>query len=123
MQATQFLQAIHPDRTWYVSAKDPESPAIENVSFTAAQRDEAARWIDARIEKKNLYYTLNAVKPGTAGKPSRKDISHAVALHVDLDPDKHKPLEEERARILAKLEAFTPAPSCVVDSGGGYQAL
>ncbi|MEH3102649.1 MAG: Arm DNA-binding domain-containing protein [Sphingomonas phyllosphaerae] len=46
-----------------------------------------------------------------------------VFLHVDVDPRKGEDVASEQARILKSLNDFSPSPSVVVFSGGGYQAL
>lgn len=64
-------------------------------------------------------------------KPRKEHVSGARILWVDLDPaappegctDLETWNESQRAAILERLRAFRPAPSFVIDSGGGYQAF
>ncbi len=60
--------------------------------------------------------------PATS-KPKKADVEALEFLHNDLDPTKGEDLETERAEILSRLLAFSPAPSAIIDSGGGYQAF
>lgn len=44
-------------------------------------------------------------------------------LHVDVDPRKGEDLAKEQARALKVLEDFSPSPSAIIFSGGGYQGF
>ncbi len=77
---------------------------------------------------KNIYHVPNAVKTSWQGpNPPNKDaIESCRFLYADLDPRGSLPFDEERSRLLAKLTEYgidsVPAPSLIIDSGGGYQA-
>lgn len=69
----------------------------------------------------NVYYTVNAVRPGFAGsKPSKADITAARFAHVDIDPPKDGGPWDKSALLASLIEA---GASVVVDSGNGLQAL
>ena len=48
-------------------------------------------------------------------------------MHVDIDPEPNRPIDEERDRILRllmdKLPKGIPEPTVIVFSGGGFQAF
>jgi hypothetical protein len=72
----------------------------------------------------DIYFTPNPIKRGLHKKASKDDIPEARWIWVDMDPRKGKPLEEERAAMLAllttNLPAAIPRPNRVIDSGRGY---
>jgi len=89
-------------------------------------------WISAWEGKANLYYSLNAVNPdapfvGKAGKLTEADVAFIRGVAVDMDPQAGKAFEGERKRIRATMDEATKdifgAPTVIIDSGGGYQAL
>ena len=49
----------------------------------------------------DLYFTGNPIKGELHKKASKDDVAEARRLWVDLDPRKDRPLEEERAQMLA----------------------
>ena len=67
---------------------------------------------------------MNPVKGELHKKPSKGDIAEAWWLWVDLEPREDKPLEEQRAQMLAlgttNLPAGIPKPNVIIDSGRGY---
>jgi hypothetical protein len=72
---------------------------------------------------KASYFTLNPIKGELHKKASKDDVAEARWLWVDMDPREGKPLEEERAAMLAlvitNLPAGIPKPNRVIDSGRG----
>jgi len=77
-----------------------------------AERYNAQSW--------NVYWTVNACKPGVDTKPSKIDLTHARFVHVDIDPPRDGSAWDMSA-ALERAEAMNP--SAVVSSGGGVQAL
>lgn len=67
----------------------------------------------------NLYWTVNAVTPGTQSKPTKAAIAHARYVHVDIDPPRDGPWDATAA--LARLTAMNP--TVVINSGNGWQGL
>lgn len=66
----------------------------------------------------NVYYSLAA--PRLFGKkPRKEDLKSTQFVHVDLDP---KP-GVTKDNLLASVQRFPIAPSCIIDSGRGIQAL
>jgi hypothetical protein len=74
----------------------------------------------------NVFYVPNRTigKPGAHEVPDRGDIDMIRDLVFDFDPDKSKPLEQERMRLreLAhKLLLGATPPRTIIDTGGGMQ--
>lgn len=111
--AIEFLQASHPEGPWHLVAMAGEG-GPEARTFNPGEERAMRAWIDERQGKANLYFAVNPLKPEVRDRKSRKDDVHCGAfLHVDIDD----------VEALAALAAFSPRPTCVVFSGGGYQAF
>lgn len=82
------------------------------ASFSPEQRNECGEWIAEQNKTRGVYHTVNITNGTLTNKAAKSDISHCWALHVDLDD----PSDE----ALARLRAFSPPPSCIVFSGGGF---
>lgn len=104
------------------------------MTQTVRDIDKIAGWIDRCVQQQlNLYYTPNPFSRAVRSKPKKTDVAAVAWLYCDIDPrptdfaatekDKTRSLAEEQKRILAELANFDPAPTVVVFSGGGYQAL
>ena len=88
-----------------------------------------------RNASKDIYFLLGEPKGRLNKKPRKDDMAGSKRLWVDLDPPPSvwdKKAEQEtasgaldrwRAETLAKLQAHTPAPSFIIDSGRGYWGL
>jgi P4 family phage/plasmid primase-like protien len=132
--AVDFLQRLRPDGPWVLSAGYATADAARVAGDvgpmpTRSFRDpRAARaWIAARSGRANIYYTLNRTGE-VSKKPSKADIIDVEYLHVDIDSDEHGPLagdEERKKALVTMLRQFAEpgAPSFIIDSGGGLQAL
>ena len=124
-----FLRWFAPAGPWLLVGIDPEKQGDTVAhAFTVAEEPKLRAWLERAGATRNLYFTVNPTRwdAPRQKKPARHDIAALAWLHVDLDPDKKKPVAEERARILGvlrNLPAGIPQPSCIVDSGGGYQAF
>ena len=118
--AVSFLQRWEPNGQWLLSAIIPDG-AIETRTFHDEQKAHA--WIENYQGKRNLYFSANRASYDLGKKATKADMGHALAAHVDIDPIKGRPLEAERERIRAVVETMEPAPSVVIDSGGGYQCF
>jgi len=117
-----FLRAFHPDGVWVLTAiKDR---AVTTRTF----REEAACrvWLEEKGADHNIYFQVNPVRGDVEKKTERADIAAMAWLHIDLDPRAGEDLDAEQARILSSLKqppAGVPPPTCVIFSGGGYQAF
>lgn len=132
--ALSFLRRWEPEGPWVLTAVDPERRLkLVGQTFSAQQEKEALAFVEHWNGKRNLYFSVNRPKHEIeSGKAKKEDIGWLVALHVDVDPEKVEGLgadeaalhyQAENARIKAKLDAYSPPPSVVIFSGGGYQAF
>ena len=119
-EATEFLQWWRPGGPWSLTAIDPRGD-ICTRAFTAL--DETRAFVEEHNGKSNLYFTVNPVRQLMNRKPKAEHISELRWLHVDIDPRAREDIDAERQRILGLLCAHDPEPSCIIDSGGGYQAF
>jgi hypothetical protein len=129
--AERFLRWAHPSGPWVLTAIPVEGGRTTTETFF--DMGAARGWIEQHSGKQNVYWTVNRVRGAIDKKPKKEDIEEAVMLHVDLDPRKPRDgmsaeelakwTGEEQARILKTLEEFSPSPSAVVYSGGGYQGF
>lgn len=126
MTSTEFLKKFHPKRTWVLTAIAPDQKGIETHAFPPGAEDEAKAWISRWNEKRNLYFSVAEVIEADNKKAERENIAAVHWLHVDIDAGAGDLLDElDRIKRLAttKLPASIPKPTCVVYSGGGYQAF
>lgn len=122
--AIDFLKHFHPTFAVVLTAIDPESGKLTGATFKAKDVDTTGKkWIEARNNKQNLYFSVNPVKGPVKDKASKPDVHSLAYLHVDCDPEKGKPINAEQKRILTMLTEFTPKATAITFSGGGYQAF
>lgn len=112
--AIAFLEAVHPDGLWPLTAIKPAAGSPTGRVFLPSERAQAVGWIDALQGVAGLYYSVNEVRAGFRGvKATKADIRAAHYTHVDIDD----------IDGLARLKAYRLKPSFIVFSGGGYQAF
>lgn len=104
------------------------NPKLIGELFTPENLEDKGRaFIERYNGTCNMYFGVNPLKSSITKvtKSSKDQIASMDWLHIDLDPDAtdEEGREKERKNILAKLEAFTPSPTVILDSGGGYQAF
>jgi len=125
--ALMFLEKFSPAGPWALTAIRPDKKGIETKTFGPNSRQDCLGWIIERNGKTNLYFHVNPVIKAIFRKAERKDIRALAWLHVDIDPRPGKALEEEQQRALNILSVNLPQgvvrPTCVLFSGGGYQAF
>jgi len=124
-EVTEFCKLFRPSGPWVVTRIDSRGPGIDTALFT--KLDELAKYVTKwNTEKWNCYFSVNSTLPGIdfaqVKKLKREHIASLDYLHVDVDPV-GTDLAKERERIRALLEKLDPAPTFIIDSGGGYQAL
>lgn len=111
-EAVEFLEHMCPGQRRHL-VSIPLKGRLEASTFLANDTDDMRAWIDARQGGANLYFHVNGLRPSVANKKASKDdVSTASFAHVDIDD----PDAEER------LFNFSPQPTAVVHSGGGYHA-
>ncbi|WP_164873744.1 phage/plasmid primase, P4 family [Mesorhizobium sp. M7A.F.Ce.TU.012.03.2.1] len=136
-QAIQFLRLVHPTGPWvlWANAADGRGPWCSEA-FYPGDEDRVKAWIEGHA-RHNQYYHVNPYpkvrrsERGALLKANKTDITEVRYLHVDVDPSP-PPVgasEEEKARhVGAERDRIVPLlmdaePTCIVDSGGGFQAL
>jgi hypothetical protein len=125
----QFLESFEPVGPWYVNSIDGKRKVRGKRFLTARALRRAGPSIRTRgaatSTSRSAPLAINPLE--REEKPSPKanedDILESRWLWVDIDPKHGADLEGERARILALIEASLPAPTLVIDSGGGFWAL
>lgn len=125
-EAVRFLRWLRPAGPWVLTAIPPEGGRTFTETFSASQSAEMERWISERDGRQNLYFMVNPATGNLSKKAMKEDVASVEFLHVDVDPPKGLPadqLDEERARIRQRIEAFGPAPTAIIDSGGGCQGF
>lgn len=101
---------------------DPfDGSGIDGRSFGSDWQAASAWCAEENAKGRNLYFSVNGVRPGLNKKPHKTDITLVRFAHVDIDPPKNNPSWDKQA-ALADLIA-RGAPSVVIDSGNGWQAL
>lgn len=111
--AVRFLRGMHTDRALHLVAIHANG-RVEAITFEADAHESAFHWLDARQGVANLYFQVNESLPGVRNKKAKKqDIATARHLHVDIDDPE----------ALPRIQAYEPAPSVVLFSGGGFQAF
>lgn len=120
--AASYLRAFHPGRAWNLSAIVVERKGMETLTFREGQESELAAWLE-RHAADNIYYGVPELSRDVSKKASKEDVAAVHWLHVDVDPRAGEDLAAERERILALLHGYTPPPTAIVFSGGGYQAF
>lgn len=121
-----FLENYRPHGPWLLVAIPPDKKGrLLASTFTDAKK--AEEWAKEQNKTRNLYFSVNPTSKNIHKKPTKNDISQLEWLHVDVDPRVADDFEEERTRIKSLLNGGMPkdipAPSLVIDSGGGYQAF
>lgn len=120
--AMRFLKFWHGGGRIPIVHIVPDGPiGVDVIDIDDATR--ALTQIAARSKSRNVYYHVNRASDVPAERIRKKDISTIIGFHVDIDPDKKKPLDEERRSISERVKSFRPKPSVVIDTGGGYQLL
>lgn len=121
-EAIQFLQQFSPTDVWVLTAIIPDG-GTDTITFSPEHWQEASTWIEERQGRKNLYFHVNPVRHKLKYKGSKEDVARLAWLHVDIDPRAGEDPAIERDAALVKLRSFRPAPTVIVDSGGGVQGF
>ena len=111
-EAAEFLEHMYPGQRRHLVAL-PLKGRLEACTFSPSEDDEMRAWIEARQGEDNVYFHVNGLRPGIMNKKANKnDVAIANFLHIDIDdPD-----------ALERVLAFSPPPTVIVFSGGGYHA-
>lgn len=127
MTALEFLQRWSPSGHWVLTMIPVDGGGLVTRTFSTQSAQEAQNFIQQYNGKGNLYFSVNQPIRPLSKKAERSDIDRVEWLHVDTDPRPGKSIEEEQVRALTKLTSQrpegVPSPTCIVFSGGGYQAF
>lgn len=126
MNSIEFLKRFHPDRPWVLTAIEPSQKGIETRAFLPGQEAEAEAWIEENNGKRNLYFSVAEVLNPEDKKASLANVKAVHWLHVDIDAGPGDLLEELKrikGLVTDSLPPGAQKPSCVIYSGGGYQAF
>ena len=118
-----FLKKFRPKGPWVLTAIPVEGGKLNTVTFAACEEKKIESWLTKNGKGHNIYFSVNPTIATVTKKASRQDIKSVEYLHVDVDPRAGEPLKDEQLRILQKIRDFKPVPTCVIFSGGGYQAF
>lgn len=121
--AVQFLQSWEPSGPWVLTSIIIEGGSTSTETFGASDVQKMQDWIEERQGKQNIYFTVNPTLRPVRSKARKTDMAGMKALHIDLDPRAGEDLEKERERAYKLLKEFRPAPTVIIDSGGGFQAF
>lgn len=129
--AERFLRWAHPAGPWVLTSIPVEGGKTTTETFF--DMGAVRGWVGNVSGKQNVYFTVNRIRGAMDVKPKKEHVEEAVMLHIDIDPKKprdgmsdaelDKWNADEQARILKLLEDFSPSPSAVTFSGGGYQGF
>lgn len=121
--AIAFLQWFAPEGPWNIVAIAPGADRhISGATFYPGDEEKLTGFLTLHNED-NIYFTVNPIRRAIQKKPDRRDIKELAWLHVDVDPRPREPVDVEQKRIEALVGSYQPRPSCVIFSGGGYQAF
>lgn len=126
-RAVEFLKKWNPNGPWVLTSISTDRKGITTTTFTPSEEKELLSWLNKFNGDRNIYFSVNTVKGKATSKANKEDIASAEWLHVDIDPADGQDLKEERERALStltdRLPKGVPEPTCIVFSGGGFQAF
>jgi len=120
-----FLRRFHIASRWTLTAITTCKKFVTTDTFDAGREAECRAWLEAHGASKNVYFSVGDVAYDVKKKAERTDIHATRWLHVDVDPRAGEDIAQERERALGLLRnpPGLPPPTCIVFSGGGYQAF
>jgi hypothetical protein len=107
----------------------PDFPIIVARTFAPADFEAAVPWIaEQQAAERNVYFQPNETAPRCNHKPGKADMVAAQCRFADIDPvDEQFPLADERSRLVRLADYLSQdpkiAPTAIIDSGNGIQAL
>lgn len=120
--AVAFLQRFAPAGPWALTAIVPDGKTFTQT-FRSSTLTQMREWIDAHQGQRNIYFHVNPVTHDLNKKAEKTEIAELAWLHVDIDPRPGEDPAAEKIRALGKLREFSPAPTVIIDSGGGVQGF
>lgn len=123
--ALKFLRDFYGEGKRTLTAVPLKRYNLPTSTFGPGQEDEVADWLRAH-GRDNVYFSVNEPSGRPSKKTSKTDIERVRWLHVDVDARAGEDPQAEFNRILGLMKKppeGVPAPTCVIFSGGGYQAF
>lgn len=121
-QALGFIKAHcagwQPEWFVQVVAIEPDGP-IKAKAVHPDQIDSLEPWIAQHNGKANLYFAVNPLHRDPGKKANKSDVAALAYVHVDYDPRDGEPLDAERTRMRAEVDAFRIKPTTLIGSGNG----
>ena len=124
--ASEFLALVYPQGPWALTAIAVEKKQTETRTFYPEDKTALVAWLLFHDKRSNLYWHVNPVIRPVFKKAERTDIKAVCYLHVDVDLEAAEDIAGQRKRILGMLQrpaGTVPPPTCIISSGGGYQAF
>lgn len=122
-ESVEFLQRLYAEGPWALTGISPDKKTIKTATFWPGGEMKLAAWLGENVGKLNIYFHVNRPMGELRKKAEKTDIEAMHYLHVDIDPRAGEDIEEERKRALDILRSANPAPTIIIDSGGGFQAF
>lgn len=123
----QYLSDFFPDGPWVLTAIHTDRSGTTTKTFSPGTVDQLTAWVvEHNVDHHNIYYSVGIPRRELKRKAGREDIEAVLWLHVDIDPPAGIDVEIARQRALSMLangKDGIPAPTVVVNSGGGVQAF
>lgn len=129
--AINFLRWLYPTGPWLLTAIPfnriapfPTKKFVSADGLAPPSGKEVLLWLMSN-EAHNLYYSVNEpVESCVDNKAKKTEILRVHFLQIDMDVRKADETEAEaKVRIEEALGRYGKRPSCLVNSGGGYNAL
>lgn len=115
-ETIKFLHQVNPGFPRRVFTINPISGQILAKVFNPDHDQALERWLSSGVGVLNYYFLPNLPREDFgANKPKKNDIEWITHFWVDIDVT--------GAEVLEKLRKHNPNPSCIIFSGGGYQAF
>lgn len=120
----EFLEAFRPGGPWSITSIHPDTKHIATRTYTDMEK--LLKFIEYHnnVEGYNMYFNVNRAYKSMDKKYEKTDVSFVDYFHVDVDlQGGGAPFDAQRKEILKALREYTPKPSIIIDSGGGYQGF
>ena len=122
-QSVEFLRRWSPEGPWALTSISTDRKSIETRTFRPGGEQAMHAWIEKYQGERNMYFHVNPVLHDISKKAEKTDVRSLAWLHVDIDPRVGEDIQEERERALKLLQQYSPPPTVIIDSGGGYQGF
>jgi hypothetical protein len=118
--AADFLVQLRPNRCWVLTAIVPDG---KTHTISARDKDTVSEFVETHDGRRNLYFSVNPSRTTLTKKAAKTDIAAIEYIPADLDPKDDETPEAAKDRYLEALAKHEPAPTVIIDSGNGIQAL